>query len=81
MLGFWLFGWLLSACSVAVGHQGDACQRSTQCAPGLACVSNKCSSDLSSVAAHNTVPQLGAGSGGQGAAADASTPDTEAAGG
>jgi hypothetical protein len=67
--------WLMSACSWAEGHNGDACHHSAECAPGLACVSNKCSNDLSSIAAHNTVPQLGAGSGGQSAVADASTPD------
>lgn len=62
--------WLLSVaccvlcgCSLATGKSGASCERSTQCAPGLACVSGKCGKDLSAIAATNTVPMLGAGTG------------------
>jgi hypothetical protein len=69
---------LLAGCSLSTVKSGGACQRSTQCLPGLACVSGKCSKDLSSIAATNTVPMLGesagassaAGSGGEAPAAD-----------
>jgi hypothetical protein len=71
---------LLAGCSLSTVKSGGACQRSTQCQPGLACVSGKCSKDLSSIAATNTVPMLGesagsvagsaAGSGGEAPAAD-----------
>jgi hypothetical protein len=63
-------GWLLllglasSSCSLETVKAGGACQRSTQCAEGLACVNGRCSQDLSSIAATNTVPMYGGGSGG-----------------
>src|ERR1700761_4193863 len=64
-------GWLLltllgicAGCSLETKKLGGTCQRSTQCVPGLACVQGKCSKDLSRIAAMNTVPMLGAGSGG-----------------
>jgi hypothetical protein len=51
-------------CSLASSKSGAACQRSTQCEPGLGCVQGKCSKDLSAIAATNTVPMLGGGMGG-----------------
>ncbi len=62
---------LLAGCSLSTVRAGGACQRSTQCQPGLACVSGKCSKDLSSIAATNTVPMLGASAGAGGAGGDA----------
>ena len=59
----------LAGCSLASAKNGAACQRSSECVEGLACVSGKCSSDLSSIAAHNTVPMLGGGRGGTAAGA------------
>jgi hypothetical protein len=52
------------ACSLESIKSGGACQRSTQCEPGLGCVQGKCSKDLSAIAATNTVPMLGGGMGG-----------------
>lgn len=57
-LWVWSFA-LLAGCSLSTVKAGGVCQRSTQCQPGLACVSGKCSKDLSSIAATNTVPMLG----------------------
>lgn len=73
----WLLGALLAAvagCSLETGKAGGACERSTQCAAGLACVKGKCGKDLRSVSEMNTVPTLGGV--GEGAADEA-----EAAGG
>jgi hypothetical protein len=67
-LGRWSWLALLvaagSSCSLATSKSGAACQRSTQCEPGLGCVQGKCSKDLSAIAATNTVPMLGGGMGG-----------------
>jgi hypothetical protein len=80
-----------SACALETSKSGQACLRSTQCAAGLACVSGKCSKDLSSIAAHNTVPMLGmagtsgaraaAGGGGAGISAGAGGGAAEGGGG
>jgi hypothetical protein len=60
---------LLAGCSLSTTvESGGACQRSTQCRPGLACVSGKCSKDLRSIAATNTVPMLGEQGGASGEA-------------
>jgi hypothetical protein len=56
-----LYAIVLTGCSLPTSKSGQACQRSTQCEAGLACVSGKCSKDLSSIAAKNSVPMLGAG--------------------
>jgi hypothetical protein len=50
-----------SGCSVSAAVTGDACERSTQCSAGLACVQGKCSTDLQAIAKHDTIPNLGLG--------------------
>ena len=67
---------MMPACSLASGRAGASCERSTQCQPGLGCVSGKCGKDLSAIAAKNTVPMLGAG-----AQADAGASGADAAAG
>ena len=72
---------LLVGCSLEQGKSGDRCQRSTQCAPGLACVSGKCGKDLSSIAATNTVPMLRGSAGAAGSATGTGGHDTDATAG
>ena len=87
MKAAWLLvcaGWLGAACSLEPVKSGGACQRSTQCAAGLACVAGKCGKDLSSIAAHNTVPMLGNSAGsaaGGGAMMQAGAAEPAAGGG
>ena len=69
LLAFALCLGSLPACSLEPVKSGGACMRSTQCEPGLGCVQSKCSKDLSAIAATNTVPMLGGGTGGAGGAA------------
>jgi hypothetical protein len=56
---------LLGSCSLETRKRGQSCQRTAQCALGLACVAARCTTDLSSIAEQNTVPNLGAGAGGE----------------
>jgi hypothetical protein len=51
-------------CSTVRTNQpaGAACVRSAECEPGLACVANMCSNDLSSLAEAGTLPPLDLGS-------------------
>jgi hypothetical protein len=53
-----LYAWSVQACSLPGGRAGAVCQRSTQCAPGFGCIAARCSKDLRSVAAKNTVPRV-----------------------
>ncbi|MEY4578368.1 MAG: hypothetical protein RL701_3071 [Pseudomonadota bacterium] len=57
---------LTVACSLPPAQKGAKCQRTTQCAEGLACVSGRCGNDLSAIAATNTVPMLGEAGGAMG---------------
>ena len=57
-------GWLLVGvvglvgCELALKEAGGKCNRSAQCAPGLACVEGRCSDDLSALGDLATVPDL-----------------------
>src|SRR4051794_7294712 len=54
--------WALAAlggCSLEPVQAGAACERSAQCAGGLACVEHKCTSDIKSVADQSMVPDFG----------------------
>jgi hypothetical protein len=64
----WLVCAWLVGCSLETAERGQACQRTAQCALGLACVRARCTTDLRSVAEGNTVPNLGGGAGGAGEA-------------
>ena len=76
MLGCW------AGCSLEHAKAGERCERSTQCEPGLGCVSGRCSKDLSSIAATNVVPMLGgsAGAAGRSVAGGGSYDDDAVAG-
>ncbi|MET0390379.1 MAG: hypothetical protein ABW321_30685 [Polyangiales bacterium] len=54
---------LAHACSLETAQRGQRCYRSSQCAPGLACVADRCSADLREIAATSQVPDLGAAAG------------------
>ena len=70
MRSAWLcFAFLVAACSLETKGRGEKCQRTAQCALGLACVAARCTTDLRAVAEQNTVPNLNAGAGASGAAA------------
>ncbi len=49
---------LLGGCSLQSGNKGATCTRSAQCVAGLACVSGRCSDNLSSIAKQSDVPML-----------------------
>lgn len=49
---------LASGCAMKTAEKGDACTRTNQCAPGLACVKGVCSSDLRTIASQSQVPEL-----------------------
>lgn len=56
VLGLWL-----GSCSLATRQRGQSCQRTAQCALGLACVAGRCSRDLRPIAEQSSVPDLSAG--------------------
>ena len=64
---------LSTACSLDVRGRGQSCQRTAQCALGLACVEGTCSKDLGPIADQSTVPDLGGG--GDAAVVDAALGD------
>jgi hypothetical protein len=65
MRACWLcFALCLAACSYETRQRGQSCQRTAQCALGLGCVAGRCTTNLAPVAEGNTVPSLGAGTGG-----------------
>jgi hypothetical protein len=68
VLGLWAALAGLSGCKLDIAKAGAPCARSTQCVAGLACVKGKCSKDLSSIAAMNTVPMFSGSGGAQEAA-------------
>src|SRR5262245_42340220 len=47
-----------AACSTSPGTSGDACTRSAQCEPGLACIEGECSGDPQALGAQGQVPML-----------------------
>lgn len=49
---------VFGGCTLEPARAGDACQRSTECPLGLACVRGRCTSDLGPVAAESTVPEI-----------------------
>jgi len=60
---------LFVGCSLELAERGQKCQRTAQCALGLACVAGRCTKDLRAIAEQNTVPNLNAGTGGNAAGA------------
>lgn len=58
-------------CATETAERGQACTRTAQCAPGLACVEGECSSDLDAIGRQGSVPMLMMPDAGADAAADA----------
>ena len=48
----------LAACSLQTATRGEACTRTLECQPRLACIEGLCSPDLSAVSDQSTVPDL-----------------------
>ncbi len=76
LVAFWASG-----CSLPVLQKGDSCERSAECAEGLACVKSKCSSNLQSIADKSMAANLGLrdAAAADGASADAMAPPADAA--
>jgi len=47
-----------AACDASTGTRGEACTRSAQCEPGLACIEGECSDDPAALGMQGEVPML-----------------------